>query len=111
LPPSRGSDRHWLKHEGIIVTKIEMQALEIERLKRREMELVAQLTSTYSIAAVEIEKASVSHCTGSGVLLRIFALGGREIIAPVVIRDGLSLETIGCLIADIKRSHALAISY
>src|SRR5690606_27524307 len=76
-------------------------------LQRKVMELTGQLASTYYFADASLDKAGDS-LIGSGVLLRLNALGGRELIEPIVIRDGLSLETITALRKDIERSYELA---
>jgi hypothetical protein len=78
-------------------------------LARRVKELTAQLASTYHFAAAELHKAGQDRMMASGVLLQLHALGGREIIAPVVIRDGLSAETIAAIRADIVRSYQGAV--
>lgn len=76
-------------------------------LQRKVMELTGQLASTYHFADANLYKAG-QDLLGSGVLLQLHALGGRELIAPVVIRDGLSPETIAALRKDIERSYELA---
>jgi len=76
--------------------------------ERTIIELRAQLASTYHFASKELPKAT--ELKGSGVLLTLHALGGREIIPPVVIRDGLSENTINTLQHDIGRSYAEAIA-
>lgn len=80
-------------------------------LERQVMELKGQLAASYSFAAKEIGKASTDHLMASGVLMQLNALGGRELIKPVVIRDGLSLETIEALKKDLARSYDLATAY
>lgn len=76
-------------------------------LERKVMELTAQLASTYHFADATLDKAGKA-LLGSGVLIRMEALGGRELILPVVIKDGLSAETIAALRKDIFRSWELA---
>jgi hypothetical protein len=75
------------------------------------MELKAQLSHVYAFADASIEKASTEHLRASGALIQITALGGREIIPPVVIKDGLSPETIACLRRDLVRSFELATAF
>jgi hypothetical protein len=75
---------------------------------REILELKAQLAHVYHFAKSTIDKAGNKHMTGSGVLLQITALGGREIVLPVMIKDGLSEETINALKSDIVRSYELA---
>jgi len=77
-------------------------------LERRCVELKAQMASTYHYAYNEVEKASVDRLMGSGVLLQLTASGGKEIMDPVMIRDGLSNATIEAIKADLKRSYDLA---
>ena len=75
-------------------------------LQRQVMELKAQLASTYHFADANLHKAE--NLMGSGVLLRLHALGGQELIDPIVIRDGLSGQTVTELRKDILRSYELA---
>lgn len=77
-------------------------------LERQVLELKAQLAFGYASASSDVEKAGTNHMMASGVLLQLTALGGREIIKPVVIRDGLSDETIEALKKDLARSYELA---
>ena len=77
-------------------------------LERQVMELKGQLAFTYAHAHTDIEKAGIDRLTASGCLLRIHALGGREVTRPVVIVDGLSPETIRHLKADLERSFTRA---
>jgi hypothetical protein len=76
-------------------------------LARQNLELKAQLAGSYAAASREIEKAG-DTLTGSGVLIQLTALGGREIINPVVIRDGLSAGTVAAIKKDLLRSYNLA---
>ena len=79
-------------------------------LVRQNLELKGQLAGTYANASREISKAG-DVLTASGVLLQLTALGGREIIMPVVIRDGLSADTIAALKADLLRSYNIATAF
>lgn len=76
-------------------------------LQRRVMELESQLASRAAAASAELGKAG-DVLMGSAVILHLVALGGREIVAPVAIRDGLSAETIAAIRADLRRSYDLA---
>lgn len=73
-------------------------------LQRENMELRAQLAHVYHFASAELHKAG-DCLMGSGVLVQLHALGGREIVNPVVIRDGLSPDTIEALRRDLVRSY------
>jgi hypothetical protein len=81
------------------------------QLARQVLELTAQLAHVYQFANTEIHRASQKHMMASGVLLQLTAIGGKEIINPVMIKDGLSDETIAAIKADLKRSYDLAIMY
>lgn len=80
-------------------------------LQRKVTELTAQLASTYHFASATLDKAGTDRMMASGVLLQLHALGGRELICPVVIRDGLSADTIAALHRDIARSYAGAVEF
>lgn len=80
-------------------------------LQRQIKELNAQLAHVYHFAHRELPKASTNHMMASGVLLTVTALGGRELMTPVMIKDGLSLDTIEALQRDIKRSYELTIAF
>ena len=77
-------------------------------LLREIAELTAQLPAMCHFASAELHKAG-DTLTGSGALLTLHALGGRQLIVPVVIRDGLSADTIEALRRDIARSYDLAV--
>lgn len=76
------------------------------QLRRKVLELEAQLAATLHFADATLDKAE--NLMGSGVLLQLSALGGRELIPPVVIRDGLSPETIAAIRKDMIRSYEVA---
>lgn len=77
-------------------------------LQRENTELRAQLAFVYHAASASLPKASTDHLMASGALLQLHALGGRELIPAVLIRDGLSADTIDALQRDLARSFTLA---
>lgn len=79
---------------------------ELSDANRRVMELKAQLASTLGAAFDAMPRAGDYH--GSAVLLTLTALGGRELVAPVAIRDGLSPATVAAIQDDLRRSFELA---
>lgn len=87
------------------------KAQQIADLQRRLGEAYAASPSTYSTASRDLSKASTDHLMASGVVVTITALGGRVITPPVLIRDGLSHDTIAALQADIARSFKLSVSH
>lgn len=74
-------------------------------LKQEIKELKAQLAHTYHFVSISLSKAGTDRMMGSGVMLELTALGGRQLIIPVMIRDGLSKETIVAIQKDIIRSY------
>lgn len=73
-------------------------------LLRKTQELTAQLPCMHGSAYADIKKAGKAHLMSSGVIVRLHALGGREIVPAFLISDGLSDATIGALKQDIKES-------
>jgi len=80
-------------------------------LKRKLKEALAGQAHVYHFAEMEIEKLSVDHLLGSGAVLSLQVLGRTSSTLPVLIRDGLSKETIMAIKADLKRSYELAITF
>ena len=64
----------------------------------------AQLAHNLHFSNATISRASVDRCLGSAVILEISTLGGKKIIEPTAIRDGLSNETIEAIKKDLARS-------
>lgn len=87
------------------------KAARIVELERKLREAEAAQVHHYHFASATIDKASTDHLLGSGVILTLTVLGGREICAPVMIRDGLSKETIEALKADFVRSYENAVEF
>lgn len=79
---------------------------EIADLNRKLFEAKAQYASAAGAAFDNLPKAADYHA--SGVIIQITAIGGKEVIAPVMIRDGLSQGAIKALQDDICRSFELA---
>lgn len=79
---------------------------ELATAQRRVAELKAQLAATLGAAFDAMPKAA--DCHGSAVILTLTALGGREIVPPVAIRDGLAPATVAALQDDLRRSFELA---
>ena len=85
------------------------KAAQIASLNRRVVELLGQLSSTYTSAYRALDKTGVDHLTASGVMVTLTALGGRQLAEPFCLRGGLSEATIAALKADIKRSYEQSI--
>ena len=80
----------------------------IAELERKLVEVQAQHAYIYKVAVEGIKKAGTDRLMASGVVLTLTALGGREVCPPVLIRDGLSEDTIRALVGDMIRSFDLA---
>ena len=75
------------------------------QLQRKVLELEAQLIHVYHFAAKNLDRVGTDRPHGSGVILQLSFIGGAEPFAPVMIRNGLSRETINALKADLIRSY------
>jgi hypothetical protein len=95
----------------MMTTKKPTKAQRIAELERKLAEALAGQAHTYHFAEQGLAYASQKHMTASGVILTLTALGGREICAPVLIRNGLSEATIEALKADFVRSYQDAIVF
>jgi hypothetical protein len=87
------------------------KAQKIAEIERKLTEALAGQSHTYHFAEHGLKTAGFEKLTGSGVVLTLTALGGREIVSPVLIRDGLSPESITALCDDLLRSFELANLY
>ena len=84
------------------------KAEHIAELERKLSEALAGQAHVYHFAEAELLKAGTDKLAGSGVILTLTVLGGRKICEPVLIRDGLSKETIAALKGDLVRSFDVA---
>lgn len=91
--------------------KKQTKSQRIATLERQLIEAKAGQSHVYHSAESAVNKIGTNQLTGSGVVLTLTVLGGREVCAPVLIRDGLSDELIAALKADFKRSFDLATLY
>ena len=76
-------------------------------LERQLKEALAGQTHRLRFAEMNINRANINKVKGSGIILELSFLGGQEVFAPVLIRDGLSDETIKALKGDFDRSFTL----
>lgn len=81
---------------------------QIASLERRLFEAKASYAATLGTAFDSIPKAGHDIYMGSGVIITVRAIGGKEITPPFMLRDGLSPETVKALQSDIARSFELA---
>lgn len=89
----------------------EALAAQVATLERKLAEALAGQAHVYHFADAAIEKAGTKHLMASGVVLTLTVLGGRQIFNPVLIRNGLSDETIEALRGDFRRSYEDATAF
>lgn len=77
----------------------------IIELERQLKEAQAYQIHTHYFASTELDKFGIDKMMGSGVILELSTLGGRTVLTPVMISDGLSPETIAAIKADLVRSY------
>ncbi len=80
----------------------------IAALESQVVEALAGQVHVYHFASKELDRISTDRLMGSGVVLTIKFLGGKEAVSPTMIRNGLSKETIAALKADLVRSYEYA---
>ena len=77
------------------------------QLQRKILELESQLIHVYHAADHYLGAIKPGSYLASGVVLQLTALGGKEVIPPVMIKDGLSPETIAAIRRDLVRSYSV----
>ncbi len=80
----------------------------IAKLTRELEEAKAYHIYRHHFASKTLDKFSTDRLMGSGVVLSLTLIGGRELFEPVMICNGLSKETIAALKADLVRSFNYA---
>lgn len=77
----------------------------INKLNNESVALHAQMFHAAFFAHSELTSMSKMNFTASAVIITITNLSGKVLMQPVAVRDGLSLDTVKALQADIKRSQ------
>lgn len=93
------------------MTKAKVKKPSRAELERKLFEAEATLIHQYHFADSYLAAIKPGSFTGSGVVLQLSAIGGREIFKPVMIKDGLSPETIEAIRADLRRSYELMVEF
>ena len=88
-----------------------MKKLTYKQLELKLAEALASSPTRYNIVYGNLKNANIDKLMGSGVLITVQGIGGKHIIDPVLIRDGLSSETVEAIKNDIKRSYDLSVLY
>lgn len=88
---------------------------ELKRLTEENEQLRAQIKSycasqvhQYHFADVYLEKLTEERWKGSGFIMEITSMGGKELMGPVLIREGFQQQTIEALRGEIVRSYIYA---
>ena len=84
------------------------KAQRIVELERKLEEAKAHHIYRHHFASKALDRFSTDKLMGSGVVLSLSLVGGKELFQPVLIRNGLSKETIAALKADLVRSFNYA---
>lgn len=96
-------------------TDLEKQVLELEDKLRREKATNAELRASsnwqYHQASIEIQKLVQSKFMGSGVIVEIRALGGKTLVEPVMLKDGLTQEFINLFLEHLVYSYELSTQF
>ena len=84
------------------------KAQRIVELEKKLEDAKAQHIYLYHFASKALDRFSTDKLMGSGVVLSLTLIGGKELFEPVMICNGLSKETIAALKADLVRSFNYA---
>ena len=84
------------------------KAQRIAELEEELEEAKAYHIYRHHFASKALDKFSTDKLMGSGVVLSLTLIGGKELFEPVMICNGLSKETIAALKADLVRSFNYA---
>lgn len=89
-------------------TEKKTKAQRIVELEQKLEEAKAHHVYRYYFASKALDRLSTDKFVGSGVVLSLTLIGGKELFEPVMICNGLSKETIAALKADLVRSFNYA---
>jgi hypothetical protein len=82
---------------------------QIAALQRALFNLRAQDIGAYKTANEQLRALAKKSLMGSGVIVQILYLDGKEALSPVMISDGLCKDSIRFLCDNVVRSHELRI--
>lgn len=86
------------------------QQVQIADLQRQLREAKAAQVHNYRFADQGLNKAGPKYMGASGVIITLTALGGRELIPPTMLVNGLSDELIAALRTDLVRSYEYVVA-
>lgn len=80
-------------------------AAENATLRQKLVAMEAQLDCAYVPAYTALGRAGQDRFMASGLILTLTTLGGKQLVEPVVIKDGLSEASIAALQEDLRQSQ------
>ncbi len=84
---------------------------DIKEMSGRIKSLEAQDVGAIYAAMRDIGKTGQDKYMASGIIVTVTNLSGKELIAPTLVQDGFSSESIEALGADFHRTMMLRLSY
>jgi hypothetical protein len=84
-------------------------AFQLVNAKRALFNLKAQDIGAYKTANEQLRALAKKSLMGSGVIVQILYLDGKEALSPVMISDGLCKDSIRFLCDNVIRTHELRI--
>lgn len=90
---------------------------EVKALKAqlKEKALIDQYRAStpvnYNIASQGLLKLGRDNLLGSGVIVTIHSLSGKELVEPICFKDGFSHRTVNSLLDDIQYSYDFTVSF
>lgn len=85
--------------------------LQLAAAEQKAREYLAGQVHQYHFADAAIGACGGDKWAASGVILTIDGLGGKRLVEPVLIRGGLSKETVDAIRADLRRSYKDAVAF
>lgn len=82
-----------------------------EQLEMRLREAMAFQVHRLHFASEAIAKCGTDRLAGSGLVMQLTYIGGKEVCEPVGISGGLSPETIAAIQRDLRRSYEHVIEF
>lgn len=94
------------ENETIASLEREITALKLQiELLGKVDQYKSGAASTYHFAGAELLKCNKDRFNGSGVIISMKGLSGKELVMPFMIKNGLSNETINALLDDMQKSY------
>ena len=82
----------------------------IAMLERTLFNLKSQDIGAYKLANEQLRALAKKSLFGSGVVVQILHLDGKDALSPIMIADGLCKDSIRFLCDNVIRSHELRVT-